>query len=225
MERSDGFWSGRPRQGISPARPATFEPALEEAERLVMRQLEEMNRSQLGGRGAVSSRRSDWSPAVHVWQLWDDPRQERGAYIYVTLLLTSRGRPYIKVGRQAIPLDEQAERRLAPALRRAFAQPQFHAPVVDRLVYISRARFQTAGQPAGAGFPPGALVGQGRSAREREGTDREADQDGHTGQHGGDGPARQQRRETPNAAARRRNGDAHPGRTPARRDGRRQGGQ
>ena len=224
MERSDGFWSGRPQQGTSPARPTTFEPAFEEAERLVMRQLEEMNRSLLGGRGAVSSRRSDWSPAVHVWQLWDDPRQERGAYIYVTLLLTSRGRPYVKVGRQAIPLDEQTERRLAPALRRAFAQPQFYAPVVDRLVYISRARIQTAGQPAGAGFPPGA-AGERRPARELAGTDRGANQDGRTGRQGGDSQARQQRRETPNAAARRRNGDAHPGRTPARRDGRRQGGQ
>jgi len=136
VEQRNGFWdavdgrswSGGPQRDVSPARQPAYEQAFGEADRLVTRLLGEMNRILLGSRGAVSSRRSDWSPAMHVWQLWDDPRQERGTYLYLTLLLTSRNRPYLKVGRQAIPLNDRAEQRLMLALRRAFAQPQVQMP-------------------------------------------------------------------------------------------------
>jgi hypothetical protein len=155
----------------------------------VTRLLEEVNQMLLGGRGAVSSRRSDWSPALHVWQLWEDPQQERGAYLYLTLLQTSRDRPYLKVGRQAIPLDARTEQRLAFALRRAFAQPRFQVPVPPgRILYSSRARYEVVSYPVSGGLPPGVPRGELRPAEDRAGQNGGANPERSDAAHPG-GPA------------------------------------
>ena len=99
------------------------------ADALVRTLLDQMNQALLGGRGSVWGAPARWG--VHLWELWWEPRRERGPYVVVTLLRDSRGTPYLKVQGRRLPLqDATVERRLQRALRAAFLQPRVYTPRV-----------------------------------------------------------------------------------------------
>jgi hypothetical protein len=103
--------------------------AVARADALVRTLLDQMNQALLGGRGSVWGAPARWG--VHLWELWWEPRRERGPYVVVTLLRDSRGTPYLKVQGRRLPLqDATLERRLQRALRAAFLQPRVHTPRV-----------------------------------------------------------------------------------------------
>jgi hypothetical protein len=103
--------------------------AVARADALVRTLLDQMNQALLGGRGSVWGAPARWG--VHLWELWWEPRRERGPYVVVTLLRDSRGTPYLKVQGRRLPLhDATLERRLQRALRAAFLQPRIYTPRV-----------------------------------------------------------------------------------------------
>ena len=103
--------------------------ATSRADALVRTLLDQMNQELLGGRGSVWGAPARWG--VHLWELWWEPRRERGPYVVVTLLRDSRGTPYLKVqGRRLLLEDVALERRLQRALRAAFLQPRVYSPRV-----------------------------------------------------------------------------------------------
>jgi hypothetical protein len=103
--------------------------ATSRADALVHTLLDQMNQALLGGRGSVWGAPARWG--VHLWELWWEPRRERGPYVVVTLLRDSRGTPYLKVQGRRLPLqDATLEWRLQRALRAAFLQPRVYTPRV-----------------------------------------------------------------------------------------------
>lgn len=134
--RRGPVWESLSGDGSRPARPAsTGDEIVARADALVRTLLDQMNQALLGGRGSVSATPTAWG--VYLWELWWEPRRERGPYLVVTLLRDSRGTPYLRVqGRRLALEDTRLERRLQRALRAAFLAPRVYTP---RLTVVAEA--------------------------------------------------------------------------------------